>query len=128
MVLKLTSSEALSSEAGHHKLTSSKATKDHQELKIIRSWKTEELQNVVLMKIKSRLSLQKIGRIKQRIFQMNLKALDAYSVESVQKGLLYEVYNHYLHYSFFVSSSTRTTAVPTTVFLQTWNGFEIDPS
>ena len=79
------------------------------------------------MKIKSRLSLQKIGRIKQRLFQMNLKVLDAYSVESVEKGHLYEVYNHYLHYSVFVSASTRTTAMPAMVFLQTWNGFEIDP-
>jgi len=59
---------------------------------------------------------------------MDLKALDAYSVESVEKGHLYEVYNQYLHYSVFVSPSTRTTAVPATVFLQTWNGFEIDPS
>ena len=59
---------------------------------------------------------------------MNLKALDAYSVESVEKGHVYEVYNHYLHYSIFVSTSTRTTAVPTTLFLQTWNGLEMDPS
>jgi len=87
-VLKTSGSEeadvirSTSSEAGHQKLTSSKASEDHQELKelkIIRSWKTEELQNVVQMKIKSCLSL------------------DAYSVESVEKGLLYEVYNHYLH-------------------------------
>jgi len=98
------------------------------EAEVIRSWKTEELQNVVQMKIKSRLSLQKIGRIKQRLFQMNLKALDAYSVESVEKGLLYEVYNHYLHYYVFVSASTRTTAGPAAVFLQTLNGFEINPS
>jgi len=79
------------------------------------------------MMIESCLSLQKIGRIKQRLFQMNLKVLDAYSVESVEKGHLYEVYNHYLHYSVFVSASTRTTAMPAMVFLQTWNGFEIDP-
>ena len=58
---------------------------------------------------------------------MNLKALDAYSVESVEKGHLYEVYNQYLHNSVFVSASTRTTAMPAMVFLQTWNGFEIDP-
>jgi len=128
VVLKLTSSEALSSEAGHQKLTSSEASEDHQELKIIIRWKIEELQNIVQMKAKSRLSLQKIERIKQRLFQMNLKALDAYSVESVEKGLLYEVYNYYLHYSVFVSTSTRTTTVPAMVFLQTWNGFEIDPS
>jgi len=59
---------------------------------------------------------------------MDLKALDAYLVESIEKGHLYELYNHYLHYSVFVSASTRTTAVPATVFLQTWIGFEIDPS
>ena len=59
---------------------------------------------------------------------MDLKALDVYSVESVEKGLLYEVYNHYLHYSVFMSASTRTTVVPAMVFLQTWNEFEIDPS
>ena len=46
----MTSSEALSSKAGHQKLTSSEVLKiirgseDHQELKIIGSWKTEELQ------------------------------------------------------------------------------------
>jgi len=88
----------------------------------------KERQDVVQMKIKSRLSLQKIGRIKQRLFQMDLKALNAYSVESVEKGLLYEVYNHYLHYSVFISASTRTTFVLATVFLRTWNEFEIDPS
>ena len=80
------------------------------------------------MMIESRLPLQKIGRIKQQLFQMDLKAFDAYSAESVEKGHLYEVYNHYLHHSVFVSASTRTTAVPATVFLQTWNGFEIYPS
>jgi len=57
-----------------------------------------------------------------------LKALDAYSLERVEKRHFYEVYNHYLYYSVFMSASTRTTAVPATVFLQTGNGFEIDPS
>ena len=80
------------------------------------------------MMIESRLPLQKFGRIKQRLFQLDLKALDAYSVESVEKGHLYEMYNHYLHYSGFVSTSTRTTVVPATVFLHTSNGFEIAPS
>jgi len=65
--------------------------------------------------------------MKQRLFQKDLKALDAYSFERVEKGHLYEVYNHYLHYYVFMSTSTRTTAVPTMVFLQTRNGFEIDP-
>jgi len=67
--------------------------------------------------------------MKQRLFQIDLKALDAYSLESVEKKRhLYKVYNHCLHYSVFMSASTRTTAVPATVFFQTWNGFEIAPS
>jgi len=44
VVLKLTSSKALSSEAGHQKLTSSEASEDYQELKITISWKIEEFQ------------------------------------------------------------------------------------
>jgi len=66
--------------------------------------------------------------MKQWLIQKDLKALDAYSLESVEKGHLYEFYNHYLHYSDFMSASTRTTYVPAMVFLSTWNGFEIDPS
>jgi len=66
--------------------------------------------------------------MKQRLIQKDLKALDAYSLESVEKGQLCEVYNHYLRYSVFMSANTRTTVVPATVFLQTWNEFEIDPS
>jgi len=57
----------------------------------------------------------------QRLIQKDLKALDTYSLENVEKGHLYEVYNHYLHYSEFMSASTRTIAVPATVFLHTWN-------
>jgi len=66
--------------------------------------------------------------MKQRLIQKDLKALNAYSLENVEKRQLYEVYNHYLHNSVFVSASTRTTAVPAPLFLQTWNGFEIAPS
>jgi len=59
---------------------------------------------------------------------MDLKALDAFSLERVEKGQLYEVYNHYLHYSVCVCKKTRITVVPAPVSLQTWNEFEIDPS
>jgi len=59
---------------------------------------------------------------------MDLKALDAFSLERVDKGQLYEVYNHYLHYSVCVCNRTRIKTMPAPVFLQTWNGFEIDPS
>jgi len=37
----------------------------------------------------------------------DLKALDACSLKSVDKGQLYEVYNHYLHYSVCVSASRQ---------------------
>jgi len=37
--------------------------------------------------------------MKQQLIQMDLKALDAFSLERVEKGQLYKVYNHYLHYS-----------------------------
>jgi len=37
--------------------------------------------------------------VKQQLIQKDLKALDAGSLKSVEKGQLYEVYNHYLHYS-----------------------------
>jgi len=30
---------------------------------------------------------------------MDLKVLDAFTLERVDKAQLYEVYNHYLHYS-----------------------------
>ena len=45
------------------------------------------------MKIESRLSLLKTGRVKQRLIQMDLKSLDAYSLERVEKGQLYEETN-----------------------------------
>jgi len=66
--------------------------------------------------------------MKQQLIQNNLKALDSCSLENVEKGQLCEVYNHYLHYSYFMSASTRTIVVPAIVFLPTWNGFEIAPS
>ena len=59
---------------------------------------------------------------------MDLKALDAFSLESVDKVQLYEVYNHYLHYSVCVCNRTRITPMHAPVFLLTWNGFEIDRS
>jgi len=45
--------------------------------------------------------------MKQRLIQINLKALDACSLKSVDKVQLYEVYDHYLHYSVFVSATRQ---------------------
>jgi hypothetical protein len=49
--------------------------------------------------------LQKTIRVKQQLFLKDLMALDAFSLKCVDKVQLYEVYNHYLHYSVFVSST-----------------------
>jgi len=48
---------------------------------------------------------------------MDLKTLDAFTLESVDKGQLYEVYNHYLHYSILylqqdMKNSFACTSVP----------------
>jgi len=48
---------------------------------------------------------------------MDLKALDAFTLERVDKGQLYEVYNHYLHYFFLYmqqdkKNSYACTSVP----------------
>jgi len=37
----------------------------------------------------------------------NLKALDGCSLKSVDKGQLYELYNHFLHYSVRISASRQ---------------------
>jgi len=51
--------------------------------------------------------LQKTEKVKQRLFCKDLKALDACSLKSVDKVQLYEVYNHYLHYSICVSATRQ---------------------
>ena len=59
---------------------------------------------------------------------MDLKALGAFSLERVDKGQLYEVYNHYFHHSVLYLQQDKKTAMSAPVLLQTWNEFEIDPS
>jgi len=98
-VLKTSAHEVLmSSEAPHQKQISLEVLKiirraeDHQKLKELK------LQKAV-QRIQSRLSLQQTRRMKQQPIQLDLKSLDAYSLERVKKRQLYEVYNHYLHNS-----------------------------
>jgi len=67
-------------------------------------WRSSEAERIEASRrlfkgFKSRLSLQKTRRMKQRPIQMDLKSLDAYSLKRVEKGQLYELYNHYLHCS-----------------------------
>jgi hypothetical protein len=54
---------------------------------------------MLFKRFKSSLVLQKTRRVKQRLIQKDLKALDVGFLKSVEKGQLYELYNHYLHYS-----------------------------
>jgi len=63
--------------------------------------------------------------MKQRAIQMDLKSLDAYSLKRVEKGQLYELYNHYLHYSVLSlqqdkNNSYACTSVPPVLEL-IWN-------
>jgi len=51
--------------------------------------------------------LQKTKRVKQHLFWKDLKALDVCSLKSIDKVQLYEVYNHYIHYSVFVSATRQ---------------------
>jgi len=94
-------SSMMSSEASWLEATSLEAV-FRQELKII-----SRLRELKFQKIKSRLTLQKTRRVRQRPIWKDLKALDACSLKSVEKGQLYEVYNHYLHYSVCVSASRK---------------------
>jgi len=48
--------------------------------------------------------------VKQQLIQMDLKALDACSLKRVDKVQVYEVYNHYLHYSVFVSAQDKNNS------------------
>ena len=88
-VLKISGSE----EVDVIRSTSSEAI--HQKLE---DWRTS---NVVQMMIESHLSLQKIGRIKQRLFQMNLKALNDYQLRALKKDIC----------------TKCTTTISTTLFL-----------
>jgi len=100
-------------------------------LKIIRSWRSSEAERIVASKanqrIQSRLTLQKTRRLKQRLIQMELKSLDAYSLERVEKRQLYEVYNHYLHSSVLSlqqdknNSYTCTNVPPDLEWIWNWS-------
>jgi len=57
-----------------------------------------------------------------------LNALNAYSFKSVEKGHLYELYNHILHDFGRALQQDEDTALPAEMFPHTRNGFEIDPS
>ena len=96
----------------------------HQKhLKIIRSWRSSEAGRLKNFKMLFKWRLNhachcKYWENKTTAISNEFEGIEClFSWEHWKKGLLYEVYNHYLHYFVFVSASTRTTAVPATVFL-----------
>ena len=126
--MKASAPEVLTStEAPHQKHISLEAhfirsSEDHHKLKELK------LQKAV-QRIQSRLSLQKTRRMKQQLIQMDLKSLDAYSLERVEKKDNCTKCTTTISTTLFsICNKTRITAIPAPVFLQTWNGFEIDPS
>jgi len=106
-VLKTSAPEVMmSSEALHRKHTSSEAH-------FIISWWKWSFKRV-FKGFNHAISLQKTSRIKQQLIPKDLKTLEAYSLKRVEKGQLYELYNHY----FFLSlqqdknNSYACTSVP----------------
>ena len=69
---------------------------------ITRSWSSSEDERLKASEgvqwIVSRPALQKTERVKQRPTWKNLKTFNACSLKSVDKGKLYELCNHLLHY------------------------------
>ncbi len=96
----MASSEASSSEA------SSSEAEDHQKLKLIRRCKLKD--SKVVQWIQSRLNIAikwKRGTIaNSKGFKKHWMLVPLLSVDKVQ---LYEVYNHYLHYTEFVSATRQ---------------------
>jgi len=89
--LKTSAPEVLtSSEAPHQKHISSEV------MKMIKSWRSSEAERIKALKrlfkgFKSRLSLQKTRRMKQREIQMDLKSFNAYSWKRIKKRTIVRI-------------------------------------
>jgi len=116
----MTSSEASSSEAPHQ-------NQDHQKLKIISRWKNQSFKDLSKLlitpsiaedqKSKATANSNEFEDIWCLFFE---KRWQSTIVQSIQP--LPPLLNLCLCYR------TRITAMPATMFLHTWNGFEIDPT
>jgi hypothetical protein len=95
----VTSSEASSSEASH------------QKLKITRSWSSSGDARLKASRdvqwIQTRLSIAEDWKCKVTIILKGFKGIGCKSSKSVDKVQLYEVYNHYLHYSVFFPATRQ---------------------
>jgi hypothetical protein len=65
---------------------------------------------------------------KATVILKGFEGIGCLSSKSVDKVQLYEVYNHYLHYSALSLIQDKKTALSAIMFLHSGNEFEIDPS
>ena len=73
--------------------------------------------------------MQKSGKEEQRLIQKDSKAMDACSfVKRWQSTIVQSVQPLLPLHIVCLCYKTRITALPATMFLHTWNAFEIDPS
>ena len=130
---EVTSSEAASSEAASSEAASSEVispeAEDQLDLQKIQRLKNLHCKSCLL----DSKTQQKISGTLQRSFQRCLKACACNLDESVDIVLLYELYNHLLHYSvlcprFKTRKQLQNTVSPAYMFLWIRNGFQIGSS
>ena len=130
LLLKTRGPEATSSEAASSEAASSEAISPEAEDQLnLRNSRIQELCHGSKF-IKGQ---QKISGILQRSFQRCLKACVCNLDESVDIVLLYELYNHLLHYSvlcprYRTRKQLQNNSLPAKMFLHNGNGFQIGSS
>jgi len=113
----MTSSEASSSEAPHQK-------QNHQKLKIIRRWKNQNFKGC--WKILTMPSIAEDQKIKATVNSNEFEGIGClFFEERWQSTIVWSVQSLL---NLCLCYKTRITVMPATMFLHTWNGFEIDPS
>jgi len=116
----MTSSEASSSEAPHQK-------QDHQKLKIVKRWKNQSLKGCSKDFIMP--SIAKDQKSKATANSNEFEGIGClFFEERWQSTIIQSVQPLPPLLSLCLCYKTRITAMPATMFLHTWNGFEIDPS
>jgi uncharacterized protein YktA (UPF0223 family) len=95
----MTSSETSSSEASHQKLNITRSCSSSGDAKLKASRAVQWIQN--------HLSIAEDWKCKATVILNGFESIGCLSSKSVDKVQLYEVYNHYLHYSVFVSATRQ---------------------
>ena len=116
----MTWSEASSSETPHQK-------QDHQKLKIIRRWKNQSFKGYSKHLITS--SIAEGQKSKSTANSNEFEGIGClFFGEHWQSTILRSVQPLSPLLNLCLCYNTRIIAMPATMFLRTWNGFEIDPS